>query len=445
MAHQQTGSTDNPSSDPNAYDFADIDFFEIRLIERICICISDEASISKQFTAQGPVILDIAPLLQYDSFRDDFGPMSLGTAHKVFNALESCLMENPLKTIMIPSELKSKALTNTVFLLGAYLIMKFDASLDELTAVFQPVNGWLVSFRDVSPGQQNFHLHLRDCWAGLQKAKQLGWVKGDFQGFDAEEYAHYSNPLNADLHEIVPGKFIAMRGPKGLPDGQLWRNVSTGDGRLSHRELSPAHYVDILRQMDVQAVVRLNAPEYSKDVFTNAGLGFIDLYFEDCTCPPSEIVAKFMMIAEGLPGALAVHCKSGLGRTGTLIALYMMQHHDFTAREAIGWLRIVRPGSVIGPQQRYLVEREAVMRRTAAHYRIQGPCVALRAGEAADLQAVARVIAEAVAVVDGRLQECKAERRRAFVADRSRTRLASRIAAGGCRESPAALGPIPEI
>ena len=144
MAHQQTGSTDNPSSDPNAYDFADIDFFEIRLIERICICISDEASISKQFTAQGPVILDIAPLLQYDSFRDDFGPMSLGTAHKVFNALESCLMENPLKTIMIPSELKSKALTNTVFLLGAYFIMKFDASLDELTAVFQPVNGWLV-------------------------------------------------------------------------------------------------------------------------------------------------------------------------------------------------------------------------------------------------------------------------------------------------------------
>lgn len=47
---------------------------------------------------------------------------------------------------------------------------------------------------------------------------------------------------------------------------------------------------------------------------------------------------------------------AGLGRTGTLIACYIMKHYKFTAAECIAWLRICRPGSVIGPQQNWLEE-----------------------------------------------------------------------------------------
>lgn len=50
-------------------------------------------------------------------------------------------------------------------------------------------------------------------------------------------------------------------------------------------------------------------------------------------------------------GAVAVHCRAGLGRTGTLIAAYIMNKYGFEARALIGWLRIARPGSVIGIQQ----------------------------------------------------------------------------------------------
>uniref|UniRef100_G3QV63 Dual specificity protein phosphatase CDC14A n=1 Tax=Gorilla gorilla gorilla TaxID=9595 RepID=G3QV63_GORGO len=49
---------------------------------------------------------------------------------------------------------------------------------------------------------------------------------------------------------------------------------------------------------------------------------------------------------------------AGLGRTGTLIACYVMKHYRFTHAEIIAWIRICRPGSIIGPQQHFLEEKQ---------------------------------------------------------------------------------------
>jgi len=57
---------------------------------------------------------------------------------------------------------------------------------------------------------------------------------------------------------------------------------------------------------------------------------------------------------------------TGLGRTGTLIAAYIMKHFGFTANEAMGWVRICRPGSIIGPQQQFLADQEQRMHRLGA-------------------------------------------------------------------------------
>ena len=334
--------------------------------------------------------------ISYSPFCDDFGPMNLATVYRFCNALETAHQADNLQNVVIVSIPSKQDTTNAAFLLGAHMIMHRGLNPDQVYQCFYCVQPWLISYRDVSPGKQNFCLHLIDCWEGLWRAKQLSWLSFEAGRFELADYEHCDSPLNADLHEVVPGKFVAMRGPRRLAGGQAFENTPGGT-----RDFSPAYYADILLQYDVQVVVRLNEPHYDVADWASEGLALADLPFDDCATPPPAVVAAFLAIAEGVPGAVAVHCHAGLGRTGTLIALYMMKHHGFTARQAMGWLRIVRPGSVIGPQQQFLCDSEGTIRAAGEGFRRRGGA-AVRLAAGATAGELCEFIAAAIAAADAR-------------------------------------------
>ena len=188
---------------------------------------------------------------------------------------------------------------------------------------------------------------MLQCLQGLKKAMDVGWYHPST--FNQDEYELLDNPSNADMHFLSP-KFVAFKGPSHRRT-KIMPGVYTFSAR---------HYASIFKERGITAVVRLNeASTYDREEFIKEGIKHHDLYFDDCTVPSNAVVLNFLNMVEAEKGVVAVHCKAGLGRTGTLIAIYWMKHFRFTASECIGWQRIVRPGCIIGPQQQYLHWAEA--------------------------------------------------------------------------------------
>ena len=87
----------------------------------------------------------------------------------------------------------------------------------------------------------------------------------------------------------------------------------------------------IFKKLNVTLIIRLNEPKYDSTIFIKNGINHLSLEFEDGSTPPDSIVDKFFKNVENTKGAVAIHCKSGLGRTGTLIGLYAMKHYKMKA------------------------------------------------------------------------------------------------------------------
>ncbi|DAZ93631.1 TPA: hypothetical protein N0F65_007965 [Lagenidium giganteum] len=286
--------------------------------------------------------------LVYWNFYLDFGPLNLGHTF-VFADMLNKKLANAAKTgerIYFYSSTQGQQRANAACILGCWAILYQGMTAQKAFEPFEKMR--FPPFHDATPGVCTFNLTILSCLKGLEKAIASNYIST--KTFDLHEYQHFERVENGDLTWVSP-KFIAFAGPHN-------QYSRTPQG---HVMLTPEHYIPYFKKKNVTLVVRLNEKQYDEKKFLSAGIDHLDLIYPDGTNAPMPVLMKFLEACEKTPGAVAVHCKAGLGRTGTCIGAYMMKHDLFSAHELIGWLRLCRPGSVIGPQQQFMESIEAKM------------------------------------------------------------------------------------
>ncbi len=241
--------------------------------------------------------------------------MDISSIATFINLLDHELSSFPSCKIVMCVDDGRRALTNAVFLLGAYMLLKMELGTDEVARRFEWLRASsLEAFRDASFSTSDFGLTLQDCWRGLERGRDLGWVRlpskdGRWGMIDVEQHAHYGDPLNGDACVVVPGKLVALRGPRDLPSGDF----SDVGGQ---RHFSVGHCAGLLKELGVTDVVRLNEAEYERGGFVARGIAHHDLAYDDCAAPPPRVAAAFLAVAAAAEGAVAVHCRAGARADG---------------------------------------------------------------------------------------------------------------------------------
>lgn len=288
------------------------------------------------------VYFTVEDSLPYNRFHLDFGPLHIGHLYRFAVVLHNILNEdeNQGKAVVFYSSSDSKARSNAACLLASYMVLVQSWSPHQVLQPLCQVDPPFMGFRDAGYSHADFEITIQDIVYALWRAKERSMI--DLTNFNLEEYEQYERVDQGDFN-VISKDFIAFASPQQPKSGAINQPFKK--------------VLDYFVKNDVQMVVRLNSHLYNKTEFEKKGIQHLDMIFDDGTCPTMDIVKDFIGVAEGViknGGKIAVHCKAGLGRTGCLIGAHLIYTHGFTANECIAYMRMIRPGMVVGPQQHWL-------------------------------------------------------------------------------------------
>ena len=138
---------------------------------------------------------------------------------------------------------------------------------------------------------------------------------------------------------LIPGALAGMP----MPFIHVERRLA-GGGALSDF----ADELPVLHSTGIRAVVSLLNNPNDAAVYASAGFAFLCLPVRDGGAPTEEQTDEFVSFTTGhLAGQrpVAVHCAAGLGRTGTMLAAYLISQ-GHSAASAIARVRTVEPAAI---------------------------------------------------------------------------------------------------
>jgi len=162
-----------------------------------------------------------------------------------------------------------------------------------------------------------------------------------------------SNPQKGTLlWWVIPGVLAGMPMPFIHPE----RRLNSGGALNAYGDELPD-----LHSAGVRAVVGLLNIPSDAAVFESAGFAFLCLPVPDGGAPTPEQATEFVRFVNEQRTAqrpVAVHCEAGLGRTGTMLAVYLIAQ-GAAAEEAILRIREVEKVAVETPGQIRFLEQFA--------------------------------------------------------------------------------------